>query len=57
MSKKEDLKIWDKKIRELNVDRQRALYDHNYPLAAHLKRTLQTLEAQKRHLEENSDES
>ena len=54
MSKKEDLKIWDKKIRELNVDRQRALYDHNYQLAAHLKKAIQTLEAQKKHLEENS---
>ena len=54
---KEDLKILDKKIREVEHDRQRALYDNNYALASHLKKTLQTLVAQKKHLEENSSES
>jgi hypothetical protein len=57
MSKKEDLKILEKRIREVNLDYQRALFDHNYQLASNIKKAIQTLEAQKRHLEENSEES
>lgn len=54
---KEDLKILNKKIKEVDHDRQRALYDNNYHLASNLKKVLQTLQAQKKHLEENSDKS
>lgn len=57
MSKEEDIKRLDKKIREAEVDRKRALYDHNYPLHAQIKQAIKTLRAQKKHLEENSDES
>lgn len=57
MSKEEDIKRLDKKIREAEVDRKRALYDHNYPLHAQIKKAIKTLRAQKKHLEENSDES
>lgn len=57
MGKKEDLKILNKKIAEVEQDVHRALYDHNYQLASHLKGILRTLRAQKDHLENNSEEN
>lgn len=57
MSKIEETKSLDKRIREMKVDYQRALFDYNYQLAAILKKNIATLEAQKKHLDENSEES
>jgi len=58
MSKEQDIKMLKKRIAEMEIDRHRALYDYNYPLAAHYKQTLITLNAQLAYLEkpeENSD--
>ena len=54
MSKEQDIKLLEKKIAEVKVDRHRAMYDHNYALAAHFKQTLNTLDAQLKHLMVNS---
>ena len=54
---KEEIKKLEKLINETEVDRKRALFDHNYALAAHLKKAIGTLRLQKKHLEENSEES
>jgi hypothetical protein len=57
MSKKEEVKALKKRIKEVELDRQRALFDYNYGLAAQINQALKTLHAQKKHLEENSEES
>jgi len=52
---KEDIKLLEKRIAEVEIDKRRALFDYNYQLAAHLKGVLGTLKAQLKHLQENSE--
>ena len=57
MSRTEEHKSLETRIKEMRIDYQRALFDHNYQLASIIKKNIKTLEAQKKHLEKNSEES
>lgn len=55
---KEDLKIINKRIKDLEVDRQRAVFDHNYQLASVLKNNIKMLKEHRDNiLNENSENS
>ena len=48
---KELLEQIEKKIKTAQIDRKRALYDHNYEFAAALKKYIVALNEEKKHLE------
>lgn len=49
----DNIKEMDQKIQNAIVDRQRAMYDHNYEFAANLKKYIKALQEEKKALEDS----